>query len=411
MDIKERIKNLTSEQRALLITRLTEVEKVEYTSIPRRGSIDNIPLSSAQTRFWFLQKLTPDNPVYNIAFVLKITGELRTDILEKSINSIIRRHEILRTSFPVVDGTPFQKINKFKPINIPVINLNNDSHNYKELELSNVMAQKAQKPFELDGESFLKIILYKKADKEYNLLIITHHLVADGWSIRTFVKELAEFYTSFINETLPNLPELSIQYADYSIWQKNYQNSEQLNKHTAYWRKKLEGAPFVLDLPTDHQRLAVEIFEGSTYPIVIPIEITQRLRALSRQEGVTIYITLLAAFQSLLHRYSRQDDLLVGTAVVNINRSEIENLIGSFSNNIILRAQFFNNPSFIKLLKQVRETLLEAHEHQDLSFEKLLEEIQPERDLSRNPLFQVAFILHQDTLEQHLHIEQLQFDS
>ncbi len=411
-NLSDEILSLTTEERHLL-EQMLKKEGVDTSILPiaPRDDSQPIPLSFVQSRFWFLHQMDPEEPVYNIAVAFRIYGRLNADVLSDSINKIVERHEILRTIFPIMDGVPQQVVNDFVRLKLPVIGLTNSRDSVTKDELRNLINEEARRPFKLDDNSFLRIKLFNSGIDEHVLLIVSHHLVADGWSIRIFMQELGELYHTGVRGTEPSLPELPIQYADYSIWEQGSLAAKDMENHISYWKKKLKGTSMVLDLPTDSQRPAKETFAGATLPIQLSKELTKKLRMLSQKEGVTIYMTLLSAFQTLLYRYSRQEDLLVGTAVANINRSEIQTLIGSFSNNIVLRAQFHDNPSFFELLKQVRDAVLEAHEHQDLPFEKLLEEIQPERDLSRNPLFQVAFIFHQSTLEQHLQFDELSFES
>ncbi len=411
MDIKERLKNLSPEQRALLLKRLAEQRIKEEGSkpsgIPKRNSNENLPLSVVQQRFWFLQKLEPDSPAYNIVAAIELIGNINVDALEKSLNKIIERHEVLRSVFPSVDGTPIQFINDYIFHKIEEETLQaSDEQEFRE-KVKQIAAANSHQVFDLENGPLINFRLYSYNENLCILVIYTHHLVADGYSIRILMKELGMLYDAYSNMREVKLPDLPIQYADFSIWQQNHTASEEMKEHLNYWVNRLKGAQFVLEMPADFLRPPMETFHGSIETLEFPEALTSKLRSFALKENVSVYMVLLAAFQTLLYRYTAQEDIITGTAAVNVSKSEIENLIGSFSNNILFRTDFSGDPEFRLVLHKVKETVLEAQEHQDLPFEKLLEAIQPERDLSRNPLFQIAFIFHQGSLEQHLHIGDL----
>lgn len=358
------------------------------------------PLSFAQQRLWFLYQLTPDNPFYNVPAAIRLTGALNRTALERSFQEIVRRHAALRTTFTTVDGQPVQIIKSNIDIELAVVNLQtavvSDSPTETRRERERISQQlataEAQHPFNLTTDLLLRVTLLQFDPTEAVLLLTMHHIVADGWSLGVLIKELAYFYTAFVEGRSPGLPPLPIQYTDFACWQRNQLQGEVLETQLAYWRKQLHNLP-VLQLPSDRPRPAVQTYRGATCPLQIAPELTQALEALSQRAGASLFMTLLAAFQTLLYRYTEQEDMAIGSPIANRHRSELEGLIGFFVNSLVLRADLSGNPTFRELLEQVRNVALEAYEHQDLPFEKLVEALDPDRDLSRNPLFQVAFAL------------------
>ncbi|WP_414574316.1 condensation domain-containing protein, partial [Nostoc sp. CCY 9925] len=263
----------------------------------------------------------------------------------------------------------------------------------REAETMRLASEEAQRPFDLSQGPLLRATLLRLDEKENVLLLTMHHIVSDGWSTGVLVREIAVLYEAFSAGKLSPLPELPIQYTDFAYWQRQWLQGEVLETQLAYWKQQLAGAPQVLELPTDYNRPAVQTFQGASEPLVLPKALSEGLKTLSQQEGVTLFMTLLAAFKVLLHRYTKQDDIMVGTPIANRNRTETEGLIGFFVNTLVIRTELSDNPSFQKFLTQVREVALGAYAHQDLPFEKLVEELQPERNLSHTPLFQVMFVL------------------
>jgi amino acid adenylation domain-containing protein/non-ribosomal peptide synthase protein (TIGR01720 family) len=352
------------------------------------------PLSFAQQRLWFLDKLQPGSSVYNLPAALHLQGTLNIDALEKSINEIIKRHEILRTSFTEIQGEMVQSVYPVLNLNIPVIDFQELPQTQRDIEVRKQIQQEASQPFNLTQIPLLRAKLLKLSTDEYILLFTLHHIISDYWSMRVLIQELAAIYQSFYQgQNLP-LPELNIQYVDYAVWQKKWLESEARSEQLNYWKKQLGNHPKILQLPTDYPRPAVQTFRGESQSFSLSSQLSESLKALARQEDVTLFMLLLAAFKTLLYRYTQQEDILVGSTVANRNRPEIENLIGLFVNNLVFRTNLSGNPSFRDFIKQVREVTLGAYAHQDLPFEYLVEELQPERNLSHNPLFQVMFILH-----------------
>ncbi|RUR75337.1 non-ribosomal peptide synthetase [Chlorogloeopsis fritschii PCC 9212] len=362
--------------------------------VPRQ---ENIPLSFAQQRLWFFTQLEPDSYTYNIPAAVRLTGKLNLTALSQSIYEIIRRHEILRTTFTVVDGEAIQVIGNGENFTFPVIDLQAFSEEKKQQEVFNLAALEAQKPFDLVQGPLIRANLLKLAETDHVVLLTMHHIVSDGWSTGIFIKELTDLYTAFCVGQPSPLPKLPIQYADFAIWQRKWLQGEVLQTQLNYWKQQLGGSLPILELPSDRPRPAIKSNNGATQIFQISPDLTKQLVAFSQQEGVTLFMTLLAAFKVLLYRYTQQEDMIVGTPIANRNRAEIEGLIGFFVNTLVLRTNLSNNPTFREFLQQVREVTLGAYAHQDLPFERLVEELQFKRDLTHNPLFQVMFVLQNAT--------------
>ncbi|MEH2296968.1 amino acid adenylation domain-containing protein [Nostoc sp.] len=393
---------LTAELRAEIQERKAEIiEFLKATNrnnnhsfrplVPISRSV-NLPLSFAQQRLWFLNQLIPNNPFYNIPLALHLTGSLNQAALEQTFNEIVRRHEVLRTTVVMQSGEPVQVINPTLTITLPVIDLRQLPQAEREIQARQLTTQEAQRPFNLSTDSLLQVKLLWLDETQYILLLTIHHIVCDGWSIGVLMQEIAALYTAFASNQPSPLPKLAIQYADFAYWQRQWLQGEVLEKQLGYWQKQLDGIS-MLNLPTDRPRLAAQSYQGARQPLQLSKSLSKALLALGKQEGVTLFITLLAAFQILLSRYTQQEDIAIGSPIANRNRSEIEGLIGFFVNSLVLRTQLSGNPTFRELLSRVKEVTLGAYAHQDLPFEKLVEELHPERNLNRNPLFQVVFAL------------------
>ena len=352
-----------------------------------------IPLSFAQQRLWFLDQLEPGNPFYNIPAVVYMTGLLDAAALEQAISEIIRRHEVLRTTFSTANGRPVQQTSKTLRLHIPLIKLPNLPEAEKESEVRRLINEEAKRPFDLAAGPLLRATLLQTGEREHVLLLTMHHIISDGWSMGVLMREVGVLYVSYANGRPSPLPELPVQYADFAHWQQNWLQGDVLQKQLAYWVQQLAGAPTILELPADRPRHPVQTYRGAYLRFELPGSLSQELNALSRREGVTLFMVLLAAFVTLLHRYTEQEDILVGTPIANRNRSEIEGLIGFFVNTLVLRAKLSPEISFLELVRQMREVTLGAYAHQDIPFEKLVDEFHPEREMSRSPLFQVMFAL------------------
>src|SRR5215217_5693164 len=378
-------------------------------------SVRTAPLSFAQQRLWFLDQYEPDNILYNIPAAIRLNGALDVTALERSLNEIVKRHEALRTTFSMIDDRPVQVINAVRDFRLAVIELRETSREEKEATAARFATEEAQKPFNLAEGPLLRVKLLRLAGADHVLLITMHHIISDGWSIKVLIGELGELYEAHANQREAALPGLPIQYADFAVWQRHWLQGERLEEQLSYWKTQLAGAPPFLDLPTDRPRPTFKTFHGADLRLSFSKRLSEDIARLSRREGATLFMTLLAAFSILLYRYSRQRDILVGTPIANRNRAETESLIGFFVNTLILRSRFTERITFRELLAQVRETALEAYAHQDLPFEKLVEELQPERTLSHSPLFQVMLDLQNapmcDLQLQGLHLTEVPFET
>lgn len=353
-----------------------------------------LPLSFAQQRLWFLHHLqSPELPAYTLLSAYHLDGFLDIRALHEALNRVVARHESLRTTFTAVNGRPQQHIAPSLSLPLPLIDLSGTPAAEQTQQTRTLALKEAQRSFDLESGPLVRVTLIRQAEDRHVLLVAMHHIISDGWSEGVFARELALFYRQITRGTAVSLPVLTWQYADYTLWQRAHLQGDTLNKQLAYWRQQLGGKLPVLELPTDYPRTAVPSFRGGRVRLHIPAGIADRLNRLSREQGCTLYMTLLAAFNVLLHRYSSQNDILVGSPIANRRRAETESLIGFFVNTLVIRTQFDGDPTFLALLKQVKATTLAAYDHQDVPFEKLVELLQPERQLSTNPLFQVVFSL------------------
>ena len=350
-------------------------------------------LSFAQQRLWFLDQLETQSTTYNMLTALRLIGPLQVAVLERSIAEIVRRHEALRTTFPMVNGTPVQVIAPALTMTMSVRDWQHLPEVKQSIEVQQLATEESQQPFDLTVGSLMRVTLLRLGKESHVLLLTVHHIVTDGWSMEIFVQELSTLYQAFSTEDRSPLPELPIQYADFAHWQRQWLQGEVLESQLAYWKQQLAGAPPLLQLPTDRPRPLVQTFRGRTEHFQLNSNLTKKLKLLSQRLGATLFMTLLAAFATLLSYYSGQEDIIVGSGIANRNRSEIEPLIGFFVNILVLRINLQGNPTFPELLAQVRQVALDAYAHQDLPFEKLVEELRPERKLNHSPLFQVAFFL------------------
>ncbi|HJR08608.1 MAG TPA: non-ribosomal peptide synthase/polyketide synthase [Pyrinomonadaceae bacterium] len=360
--------------------------------LPVDRSIE-LPLSFAQQRLWFLDQFEPGSPFYNIPSAVRLSGTLDVDALEHSLNEVVRRHEILRTTFESTQGQPRQVIAPVLKLSLARENLQHLNESERRAEVQRLAVEESQRSFDLATAPLVRARLLQVADDEHVLLFTMHHIISDGWSVNVLLGEVAALYEAYMRGERSPLAELSIQYADFAAWQRAWLDGEQLDAQLRYWHEQLRDAPALLELPTDRPRQPVQTYRGATARFTLPKNLSQALQRLSRREGATLFMTLLAAFQSLLQRYSGANDVVVGTPIAGRNRAEIEGLIGFFVNTLVLRATFDGDPSFVELLARVREVCLGAYAHQDVPFEKLVEELQPEREMSHTPLFQVMFAL------------------
>ena len=384
-NLSQRIANLSPAKRALLERRLNK------QAIPRRGEVSLCPLSFAQQRLWFLEQFEPHSPLYNIPKAVRMQGVLDVEALQRVLDAIVARHEVLRTTFAIVDGSPVQVIGEPRSVELTVVDLRAWPEVEREAEMQRLLTRGAQRPFNLSADLMLRATLLRLDEEEHVLLLAMHHIASDGWSIGVLFRELTVLYRAFASGVPSPLPGLPIQYADYALWQRRGLRGEVLASQLVYWKQQLDGAPVVFELPTDRPRPALQTFQGAKQSWLVSLRLTEALTALSRQEGVTLFMTLLAAFQALLHRYTSQTDIVLGSPIACRTRRETEGLLGFFVNTLVLRTDLGGNPSFRELLRRVREVVVGACAHQDLPFEKLVEELQPERNLSHSSLFQVMF--------------------
>ncbi len=401
-ELTSKREKLSAAKRALLKQRLQgKLKHVSHKeTIPKRPEAGPAPLSFAQQRLWFFDQLEPDSAVYNLYSVTRIQGELRKDLLEQSVNEIVKRQASLRTRFEVVDGQPSQIILSRFTVTLPVEDIQSLPKEEQEAEIRRLALEETQKPFDLSKAPLFRVILLQLAEDEHVIITTTHHIISDDWSGGVFMQELVQVYAALASGRPSPLPSLPVQYADFAQWQREYLQGEVLERQMTYWKTQLAGELPVLQLPTDSPRPAVQTFPGKIQPFELPKALSEKLKLLAQQEHCTLFMVLFAAFNTLLYRYTNQEDILVGTPFANRNRTEIENLIGFFVNTIVLRTDLSGHPSFLELLKRVKEVTLGAQANQDVPFDKIVAEVQPERERNRQPLFQVMFVLQNAPLHE-----------
>ena len=360
---------------------------------PSQEDIQIFVASFAQQHAWILDQLGPENTTYNIPVAIRLRRQLDMEMLQRSLNALVQRHEALRTTFTMRDGQLMQVIAPVLTIPLPVVDLHGLPETEREAEARRLATEEAQRPFDLTQGPLVRATLLQLGAEEDVLLLTVHHIVFDRWSLGVLLRELATLYEAFSTGQPSSLPELPRQYADFSSWQRKALQGDPLAGHLAYWKQQLAGSPAGLDLPTDHPRLPVPTSRGSTYYAALPKDLTAALKELSQQEGVTLYMTLVAAFQTLLYRYTGQEDVVIGTVTAGRTRVETETLIGLFENTLALRSDLSGNPTFRELLRRVREVVLGAQVHQELPFESLVKELRPQRQLGQTPFFQVVLTL------------------
>lgn len=391
--LNQRLAQLSPEKRALLEAQLLKKQqKPAISQIPKRSQQSPCALSFAQQRLWFLAQLQPDTAIYNIPIALHFPSELNLSALQQALNEIVERHEVLRTTFDVIADEPVQVIQPPCPVNLAVIDLEQKS------ELQRSLTRAAQQSFDLRQDLMLKVTLFRLPDGEQALLLLLHHIASDGWSGDIILREINAYYTAFTTGTPISLPALPIQYADFAQWQKQWLSGDVLTQQLDYWKQRLAGELPVLELSNCFTKATpscstVQTDAGERYSLTLSKTLTQTIQQFAQQEKVTLFMMLLTAFKTLLYRYTQQEDMLIGSAIANRKWVDVEGLIGFFVNTLVLRTDLSDQPTFRSLLSRVRDVVLSAYEHQDLPFEKLVEELQPERRLNQNPLVQVMFVL------------------
>ncbi|MFZ5515903.1 MAG: amino acid adenylation domain-containing protein [Candidatus Zhuqueibacterota bacterium] len=410
LPLRDLFENPTVAQLANVIEKLKLTDQAfeapAIAPVPRDGEL---PLSFSQQRLWFLDQLEPNSPFYNIPTALRLKGNVNMDALQKSLNEICRRHESLRTTFRAVRGKPFQVIADAFELNIESKDMSAVAAAELDAEILQIARADAQKAFDLANGPLLRALLIRVAEDDHVFLFTMHHIISDGWSVGVLIKEVAALYRAYSENSPSPLPALPVQYADFAHWQRNWLQGDMLAAQLDYWRKQLDSRAFVLDLPTDRPRPAVQSFRGAVVSRKLPNELLASLKALSQKEGVSLFMTLLAAFKTLLYRYSGQEHINVGTPHANRNRLETENLIGFFVNTLVLHTDLSNTPTFKDLMQRVKEVAFGAYRYQDMPFETLVEELQPQRDLSHTPIFQVMFVF-QNAPMQSLELPGLTFE-
>ena len=391
-DVSQLMSSLSAEKRALLEKRLMEkrAAAAKQQLIPRRTSDGACPLSFAQELMWLLDHLI-DTSAYHVPRALRMKGPLNVEALEHALNKIIERHEVLRTTYQEVDGHPMQFVSPSARVNLNIIDLSKMPLTEREAEANRILVEEGKRKFDFVHDLMLRTMLMRMDEDEHILLLVSHHIASDGQSKAVLFRELKTFYLAACAGKTAELPPLPIQYSDFAIWQREWMSGDVLNQHLKFWKDTLAGAPLLLELPTDNPRPAAQSFEGARQFLRCPDGMLENFKALCRKEGATMFMTMLAAFGTLLWRWSGQEDMLIGTPVSGRSRTELEPLIGYFSNSVVLRMNMGGDPTFRELLKQTKEVALAAYSHQHLPFEKLVTDIQPQRDLSYSPMYQVMF--------------------
>src|SRR5262245_61833432 len=370
------------------------VQATTVQTMPRRQDLDSptCPASIDQERLWFIDQLQPGNTAYNIFNASRIRGSLNVPIMERVINELIQRHEVLRTTLKSVDGLPVQVISPALKITLEPVSLEHLPEADRYDEAVRLTTEEFARPFDLENGPLVRVGLLRLAKDDFVLQVNMQHAITDRWSFAVFEKELAVLYQAFATGHPSPLPELPIQFADYAVWQRERMNGDEYKKDLEYWREQLAGAPFVLDFPTDFPRPPIQNFRGARVYVSYPRSLLDGLKELSRREGVTMFMTLMAAFKTLIYRYTNQADILISTPIGTRLRPETENLVGYLLNLLIVRTDLSGNPTFRELLKREQDACVGAFAHQEVPFGKLVQELKPKQDPSRNPIAQVAFL-------------------
>jgi len=391
-DLAQRLARLSPAKRALLELELKQqnIELDGSLVIPRRLNRHRAPLSFAQRRLWFLNQLEPDNPNYNESSALRLTGRLDVEALQNALDRVVARHEVLRATISHQDGVSIQTIRPAQRVDLEIVDLRRIEVHQRETEAERQLLAAVRRPFNLTADLMLRPLLMRLDEHDHILLLVTHHIASDGWSSGILWRELGEFYRAKALGLTPQIVELPIQYQDYADWQQQWFSEQQVQGQLTYWKRHLEGMQ-TLSLPTDHPVLLERQWRGARVTVPIDASLIEKVAAFSRAHGATQFITLVTAFTALLHRYCGQDDIAIGTPIAGRNRAEVEGLIGFFVNTLILRSDLRDNPTFAELLGRVRDVAIDAYNNQDIPFEKLVEELNPQRSLSQTPLFNTLF--------------------
>ncbi len=414
-NLAQQLAALSPAKRSLLELRLMRKNRrqsAQSMTIPRQPNRESAPLSYNQQGLWVLNQLMPGTSLYHTPMAVRLTGNLDVAALKNALDMVIARHDALRTTFGIVDGSPKQVVAKSLALDMPIIDLTEFPQPDRDTEAQRLLQDEAGRPFDLSQGPLIRSLLLRLAEREHILLVTTHHIVTDGWSVGIFQRQLSELYEAANDEQQSSLPQLPIQYPDYSIWQREWFEGDVYQSQLAYWKKQFATLPPVLELPVDHPRPSIQAyraFRGAQHTISLSKQLTHDLKQLCRKENVTLFMTLMAAFQVLLHRYTGEDDIVVGTPIAGRQMPETEDLIGLFINTLAMRTSISGELTLRDLLGRVKEVALGAYAHQDLPFERLVKELQPERTLAHNPLFQVMFVLQSEDI-QPLQLEGLEVE-
>ncbi len=394
-DILEQMKNLSPEKRELLEMLLKEkgVDLAQSEIVPLSRDASEFALSYGQQRLWFLDQLEPGSPLYNNPAAVYLNGPLNVEALEKAFSEMVQRHEVLRTVFATRDDQPVQVILDEMPLDLENIDLRDLAESEREAEAFRIARDQAQQPFDLSTGPLFRVGLVRMAQEKHLVLLTMHHVVSDAWSLTIFIREIALLYEAFSEGKESSLSPLKIQYADYASWQHKWLQGKVFEDHLKYWEEKLGDSPPVLNLPTDFPRPAYQTFNGKKYLFTLPKSLSEPLEKLSKHVDATLFMALMAGLKVLLYRYTNQEDIAVGTPIANRNRMETESIIGFFINTLVMRTDLSGNPTVREMLQRMKEVALGAYAHQDMPYELLVEKLQPERDMSRSPFFQVMFNL------------------
>jgi acyl carrier protein len=368
-------------------------EGVSIPAITRATREAQLPLSYAQQRLWFLHKLEPASAAFNLPMAVRVRGELELTVLERALTELVARHEILRTTFTEIDGIPVQVIGTPMPVGLVVTDLSDLPEEVRDAEAYSRAAAEAERGFDLARGPLLRVSLLKMGEGDHVVLFTLHHIISDGWSMGLVVSEIAAIYEALREQKESPLKDLPVQYADYAYWQRGWLQGDVLESQLKHWKDRLSGAPEIMKLPTDRPRPEVLSYRGSSRSWSLSAELSGQIREMCRREGVTLFMALLASFQAVLNYYTDEEDLVVGTDVANRNDTQLEQLIGFFVNQLVLRTDLSGNPTFKELLGRVRQVTLMAYAHQDVPFEKIVEAVNPQRNLRSTPLFQVKLVL------------------
>ena len=389
-DIAARLARLTPAQRELLARRLAGNDRADRVrAIRRREPADPVPMTFAQWRLWFLEQFTPGTNAWNAPAVARLHGPLDYDALRASLSMIVERHATLRTTFVAPGGKPAPVVHTGVTVDVPVADVSPGTSETRESEVQRLIAEEVRRPFDLESDLMVRARVLRLGAEEHVLMLVMHHIACDGWSKGLLIGELCTAYDAITAGVEPTLPELTIEYADFAVWQRRWLSGDELDRLSAYWRERLAGHAPALEIRTDHPRPRTSSFQGAVQWIAVPGSLARGAITIGRQQGATPFMTLMAAFKALLHALSGQEDLLVGSPAAMRNRPELERVIGFFANTLVYRTDLSGQPSFRDLVGRVRDTALGVYAHQELPFEKIVEAVRPPRDPGRNPLVQV----------------------